>query len=54
MRHEMLINVLQPEECRIAVVEDGYLEELYVERASQDNLIGNGFWHRSQWLLTHQ
>jgi len=37
----MLINVSQPEECRIAIVEDGVLEELYVERASQDNYVGN-------------
>ena len=41
MKQEMLINVLQPEECRIAIVEDGLLEELYIERASQDNLVGN-------------
>ena len=31
MKKEMLINVLQPEECRIAIVEDGVLEELYVD-----------------------
>ena len=37
----MLINVAQPEECRIAIVEDGVLEELYIERASQDNYVGN-------------
>ena len=37
----MLINVAQEEECRIAIVEDGKLEELYVERASQDNWVGN-------------
>ncbi len=37
----MLINVSQPEECRIAIIEDGILEELYVERASQDNYVGN-------------
>ncbi|MGB6043263.1 MAG: Rne/Rng family ribonuclease [Pirellulales bacterium] len=37
----MLINVSQPEECRIAIVEDGTLEELYVERTSQDNYVGN-------------
>ena len=41
MQKEMLINVSQPEECRIAIVEDGQLEELYVERASQDNCVGN-------------
>lgn len=41
MKHEMLINVAQPEECRIAIVEDGTLEELYVERTAQDNYVGN-------------
>jgi ribonuclease E len=41
MKQEMLINVAQPEECRIAIVEDGVLEELYVERAGQDNYVGN-------------
>jgi ribonuclease E len=41
MKQEMLINVAQPEECRIAIVEDGALEELYVERAGQDNYVGN-------------
>src|SRR5213594_943739 len=41
MKKEMLINVLQPEECRIAIVEDGVLEELYVERTSQEKLVGN-------------
>jgi ribonuclease E len=41
MKQEMLINVAQPEECRIAIVEDGQLEELYIERSSQDNYVGN-------------
>jgi ribonuclease E len=41
MKREILINVAQEEECRIAFVEDGRLEDLYVERASQDNLVGN-------------
>jgi len=41
MKQEMLINVSQPEECRIAIVEDGILEELYIERTSQDNYVGN-------------
>ncbi len=41
MKQEMLINVAQPEECRIAIVEDGTLEELYIERTSQDNYVGN-------------
>ncbi len=41
MSKEMLINVAQSEECRIAVVEDGSLEELYVERASLGSHVGN-------------
>src|SRR5690348_8098408 len=41
MKKEMLINVLQSEECRIAIVEDGTLEELYVERSSQESYVGN-------------
>ncbi len=41
MKKEMLINVSQPEEIRIAIVEDGVLEELYLERAGQDNYVGN-------------
>jgi ribonuclease E len=41
MKKEMLINVLQSEECRIAILENGLLEELYVERANQESLVGN-------------
>src|SRR5213082_1332932 len=41
MKKEMLINVLQPEECRIAIIEDGVLEELYVERTSAESYVGN-------------
>jgi len=41
MKREMLINVLQPEECRIAVLEDGQLEELYVDRKSVEAYAGN-------------
>src|SRR6186713_2626582 len=41
MKKEMLINVLQPEECRIAVLEDGVLEELYVERTSHESYVGS-------------
>jgi ribonuclease E len=37
----MLINVLQPEECRIAILENGVLEELYVERTSRESYVGN-------------
>lgn len=41
MKKEMLINVIQPEESRIAIVEDGVLEELYVERSSAEGYVGN-------------
>ena len=41
MKKEMLMNVLQPEESRIAIVEDGILQELYVERNSLENYVGN-------------
>jgi ribonuclease E len=41
MSREMLINVAESEECRVAVVEDGQLEELYVERASSGSHVGN-------------
>src|SRR5436305_14437367 len=37
----MLINVLQPEESRIAILEDGILEELYVERTGHESYVGN-------------
>src|SRR6188472_2786687 len=41
MKKEMLINVLQNEECRIAILENGVLEELYVERFNQESYVGN-------------
>src|SRR3972149_4887407 len=41
MAREMLINVAETEECRVAVVDDGVLEELYVERASLGSHVGN-------------
>src|SRR4030043_848886 len=41
MSREMLINVAEREECRVAVVEGGCLEELYVERASASSRVGN-------------
>ncbi len=41
MKKEMLINTSQSEEIRIAMVENSRLEELYIERASQDNYVGN-------------
>jgi ribonuclease E len=41
MAREMLINVAESEECRVAVVEDSSLEELYIERASRGRYVGN-------------
>jgi ribonuclease E len=41
MAKEMLINVAESEECRVAVVENGSLEELYVERARLTRYVGN-------------
>lgn len=41
MKREMLMNVLQPEESRIAILDDGKLEELYVERKSVEAFAGN-------------
>src|SRR3954467_15202342 len=41
MKKEMLINVLQSEECRIAILENGVLEELYVERTGAESYVGN-------------
>src|SRR5581483_9713544 len=41
MKKEMLINVSQPEECRIAIVEDGVLEELFVERTGHESYVNN-------------
>jgi ribonuclease E len=37
----MLINVSEGEECRIAIVEDAKLEELYMERTSSTSHVGN-------------
>jgi ribonuclease E len=41
MSREMLVNVAETEECRVAVIENGQLEELYVERQSFDSHVGN-------------
>jgi len=41
MKKEMLINCLQQEEIRIAIIENGVLEELYVVRASAESYVGN-------------
>ncbi|MFC1706375.1 ribonuclease E/G [Planctomycetota bacterium] len=41
MTRSMLINVAEPEEARVAVVEDKKLEELYIERDTSSKLLGN-------------
>ena len=41
MAKEMLINVSEGEECRIALLEGGKLEELYMERTSSTSHVGN-------------
>src|SRR6185295_3106748 len=38
---QMLINYVPGEECRVAVVEDGKLEEFHAERASNISRVGN-------------
>ena len=40
-RKEMIINVVPREECRIAILQEGKLEEIYLERASAENHVGN-------------
>lgn len=37
----MIINAVAPEECRIAIVEDGYLEEYYTESYTSEATRGN-------------
>lgn len=41
VRKEMIINVMPHEECRIGLLEDGKLQEIYLERASSENHVGN-------------
>src|SRR5436305_3387839 len=41
MAKEMLINVSEGEECRIALIENEKLEELYMERTSSTSHVGN-------------
>jgi len=39
----MIINYVPGEECRVAIIEDGKLEELYAERFAQASRVGNIF-----------
>jgi ribonuclease E len=38
---EMIINAIPREECRIAILQGGRLEEIYMERATAENHVGN-------------
>ncbi|MBI5866071.1 MAG: Rne/Rng family ribonuclease [Planctomycetes bacterium] len=37
----MIVNIVPGEECRIAIIEEGKLEQIYLERASAENHVGN-------------
>ena len=37
----MVVNDVPGEECRIAILQDGHLEELYAERVSSASSVGN-------------
>ncbi|MGD2175511.1 MAG: Rne/Rng family ribonuclease [Candidatus Brocadiaceae bacterium] len=41
MEKEMLINVVEEEEVRIALIEDSRLEDLYLERTGREHIVGN-------------
>ncbi|MFQ5965479.1 MAG: ribonuclease E/G [Candidatus Scalinduaceae bacterium] len=41
MKKIMLVNAIEPEESRIAILEDKVLEELYIERFSREQIAGN-------------
>lgn len=41
MARRMLVNVMEEEESRIAIVHEEHLEELYVERHTGEQLVGN-------------
>ena len=41
MGKSMLINVIQGEESRVAILDDGSLDNFYVERAGQRQIVGN-------------
>lgn len=40
-KREMLINVAEQEECRIAIIRDGRLDELFIERTATTSNVGN-------------
>ena len=38
---KMLINAIDPEECRIAILEDGHLEEFYIDSSLKESAVQN-------------
>ena len=50
MSEEILINVT-PQETRVAVVENGMLQEVYIERTRKRGLVGNIFKGRVSRVL---
>ncbi|MCE9583082.1 MAG: Rne/Rng family ribonuclease [Planctomycetes bacterium] len=40
-QRRILVNALDPEEVRVAVLDDRVLQEFYIERASRETLVGN-------------
>jgi ribonuclease E len=40
-KREMIINTIHREECRIAILNEKRLEEIYLERAANENHVGN-------------
>jgi hypothetical protein len=45
MSEEILINVT-PRETRVAMVENGVLNEIFIERASRRGLVGRSTWNK--------
>ena len=37
----MLINVVEEEEARVAIVEEGLLQEFYLERTAREHIVGS-------------
>ena len=50
MRQELLIDDI-PGECRVALVEDGAVVEVDIDRNSQHSLIGNIYWGRADSVV---
>ena len=50
MSEELLINVT-PRETRVALVENGMLQELHIERASRRGVVGNVYKGRVQRVM---